>query len=627
MIIDVVSKFSAGPGLLALLLLLGFPHGGRAQDGSPLTLDKLFSADHVLQVEITVPEEDWDTIRKQRRDFGSALSSARKYEAPESPYTYVTAAVTIDGVTFPKVGLRKKGFFGSQNSRRPSLKIKLDQVTPHPGIGGLRTLTFNNNNQDPVGLSQFMGYALFEASGSPAPRCSYAKITVNGNNLGIYSHVESARRPLAKRGFGDDRGTLFEGTVVDFYNGWEGSFERKFGSERRGRARIKDLITTLSGGHLGDPSEVIMPTDVRGRAWVPTDASHDENWMSPEFDDSSWREGRNGAGFEGQKGFEELISEEFNFTEMMEARTTTLYLRFPFEVADPAAALAKGRLVLRMKYDDGFVAYLNGHKVGERNAPKTPQWNSKATSANGDPSALTFEAVDLSAHASRLKKGRNVLAIHGMNSSKFSSDMLMLAELRTTTYDFQEEIAKVVDLDAFYRYWAMEGLLGFWDGYSGNANNYFVYLNPKNNKFHFVPWGADALFQKFSMIDRNRNVPLSVKLKGLLGYRLYQTEAGRKRYRAALMKLLKEHWDEDKLLAETDRIHAMLKPHQNDGGRRSYDSSRNKVREFIRTRKAELLDEIKDGMPVWTKAPTPPPLFGNDRGRERNRDAPDRDGK
>ena len=66
-------------------------------------------------------------------------------------------------------------------------------------------------------MSQFIGYALFNAIGSSAPRCAYAKVTVNGENLGIYSHVETVRKPLLKRAFGNSNGPLYEGTVVDFY--------------------------------------------------------------------------------------------------------------------------------------------------------------------------------------------------------------------------------------------------------------------------------------------------------------------------------------------------------------------------------------------------------------------------
>ena len=96
----------------------------------------------------------------------------------------------------------------------------------------------------------------------------------------------------------------------------------------------------------------------------------------------------------------------------------------------------------------------------------------------------------------------------------------------------EETIGELVDLDSFYRFWAIESLLGFWDSYSGNNNNYFIYLNPETDKFHFFPWGADALFTNFSMVEfqRNSRAPISVKTQGLIAYRLYQLESGRERY-------------------------------------------------------------------------------------------------
>ena len=86
----------------------------------------------------------------------------------DHPYTYVEASVSIDGVVFPKVGLRKKGFIGSQSHTRPSLKVRLNHIDKEGGIEGLTNLTLNNNKQDTSLMSQFMGYALFNAIGSPA---------------------------------------------------------------------------------------------------------------------------------------------------------------------------------------------------------------------------------------------------------------------------------------------------------------------------------------------------------------------------------------------------------------------------------------------------------------------------
>ncbi|HAB13628.1 MAG TPA: hypothetical protein DCE47_18270, partial [Planctomycetaceae bacterium] len=168
---------------------------------------------------------------------------------------------------------RKKGFIGSQNRNRPSLKIKLDHVDKSAHVGGLRALTFNNNNQDTSQMSQFMGYAFFNRVGSPACRCALARVTVNGKNLGIYSHVETVNKPLLRRGFGDDRGTLYEGTVTDFHEGWEGSFEKKVGKDRLGRPKIEQLIQVLQGEVSGD---TILGSETTGRAWVPTGKSSPE---------------------------------------------------------------------------------------------------------------------------------------------------------------------------------------------------------------------------------------------------------------------------------------------------------------------------------------------------------------
>ena len=78
-----------------------------------LISDDIFPIDRVLDVQITVDAKDWDTIRYQSRNFFEALQESRKYGHTDSPYTYVEASVSIDGVEFPQVGIRKKAFLGS----------------------------------------------------------------------------------------------------------------------------------------------------------------------------------------------------------------------------------------------------------------------------------------------------------------------------------------------------------------------------------------------------------------------------------------------------------------------------------------------------------------------------------
>ena len=84
-----------------------------------LKLDDIFPKDRVLEVDITLADKDWDTLRYQSRNFFEALQPKRQFEEVDSPYTYVEAVVKIDGVVFPRVGLRKKGFIGSMDRARP----------------------------------------------------------------------------------------------------------------------------------------------------------------------------------------------------------------------------------------------------------------------------------------------------------------------------------------------------------------------------------------------------------------------------------------------------------------------------------------------------------------------------
>src|SRR5262245_39900925 len=107
-------------------------------------------------------------------------------------------------------------------------------------------------------------------------------------------------------------------------------------------------------------------------------------------------------------------------------RNASAYLRLPFTVADPAAFSS---LTLRVKYDDGFVAYLNGAEVARRNAPTTPTWNSTATTSRANTNVLVAEDISLTSDLGLLQPGANVLAIQGLNFSASDSDFVIHAEL------------------------------------------------------------------------------------------------------------------------------------------------------------------------------------------------------
>jgi hypothetical protein len=116
-----------------------------------------------------------------------------------------------------------------------------------------------------------------------------------------------------------------------------------------------------------------------------------------------------------------------NLKSQMLSNNATAYLRLPFTVSDSDAYTG---LKLRVKYDDGFVAYLNGQEVARRNAPATSAWNSAATAEHATQAAIAFEEIDISSALAGLEIGPNVLAIQGLNLSANDGDFLILPELR-----------------------------------------------------------------------------------------------------------------------------------------------------------------------------------------------------
>ena len=108
---------------------------------------------------------------------------------------------------------------------------------------------------------------------------------------------------------------------------------------------------------------------------------------------------------------------------LMVSNNATAYVRLPFNVANPSSFSS---LTLRIRYNDGFVAYLNGAVVASRNAPASPTWNSAATAPRS--SALTEDIVILPSPG-LLAAGANLLAIHGMNVSAADGDFTIAPEL------------------------------------------------------------------------------------------------------------------------------------------------------------------------------------------------------
>jgi len=156
---------------------------------------------------------------------------------------------------------------------------------------------------------------------------------------------------------------------------------------------------------------------------------HDQpgGWnVSPSFDDSSWRTGATGIGYDTTGGFWPWIgtSPSGDCSNVFYKVNTSLCFRRLFYV--PSTALVS-TVTLRMRYEDGFVGYVNGHEVGRANCTNAMAYNTKANTYVDESIINTWWTYAVSNQW--LVSGTNLLAIQGLNSAANSSDFLLLPEV------------------------------------------------------------------------------------------------------------------------------------------------------------------------------------------------------
>ena len=225
------------------------------QDGAEAhPSDAYFALERVLDISIEIAGEDWDTLRHQTRTFEDVIAEIEEYGLSRpfaDIYTWFGATVTVDGETHTDVGVRKKGFVGSQSDTKPALKLRFDKYVDGQSLGGvMERMTLNNSIQDPSMVNTCLSYRVFAAAGNPAPRCNFATVSVNGKDLGLYVHVEEMKAPFLSRHFESAEGNLYEGTVSDFTPTYRGTIEKKTNEDAADWSDIDAVVAALQ-----DPSD------------------------------------------------------------------------------------------------------------------------------------------------------------------------------------------------------------------------------------------------------------------------------------------------------------------------------------------------------------------------------------
>lgn len=142
------------------------------------------------------------------------------------------------------------------------------------------------------------------------------------------------------------------------------------------------------------------------------------NWTQPDFDDSTWplfqaSFVRRGIGFLGTAE-----------TTILPEGPQTFCFRTPFKIEDLNFV---EWLALRVDYESGFVAYLNGAEVARRSFLPSTEPVPPTAFADFHPRGAT-ELIDLSQHTAKLRVGTNIFAIQ-LHTAETNAGLLLATEL------------------------------------------------------------------------------------------------------------------------------------------------------------------------------------------------------
>ncbi len=150
-------------------------------------------------IEITFTETNWDNLLDN-------LVSAGNEER-------LTGSVSINGEVFDSVGVRYKGNSSYRDNQvKNPFNIKLDYIIDDQENQDFGTLKLANVYKDPSFVRETLGYEIARRY-FPASLSNYARVTVNGSYLGLYTSDQDVDRFFMRSNFGSGGNPRIKGEI------------------------------------------------------------------------------------------------------------------------------------------------------------------------------------------------------------------------------------------------------------------------------------------------------------------------------------------------------------------------------------------------------------------------------
>ena len=171
----------------------------------------------------------------------------------------IPADLTVDGVTYPDVGVRFKGMTSYSrigDTQKKSFNISLDFQDDDQRLEGYKTLNLNNAASDPSFMREVLYFDMVRRY-TPCPKANFVELIINGENWGLYVHVQQLNSDLIEEWFVSNDGTR-----------WKAGVDANMGGARGGNPTDPNAPQPGTGGPFQLP-----PLD----AWIASDQAVDLN--------------------------------------------------------------------------------------------------------------------------------------------------------------------------------------------------------------------------------------------------------------------------------------------------------------------------------------------------------------
>lgn len=514
--------------LIAVLFVNGEKFGIQKKSTVMEYENTLFDTSKVHTIDIVM--DDWE-------DFTANCKSEE----------YYTCSVVIDGEAFKNVAIRGKGntSLSQVDNDRYSYKIEFDHYNDTNTYYGLDKLCLNNIIQDNTYMKDYLTYQMMNDMGVASPLCSYAYITVNGDDWGLYLAVEAVEESFLQRNYGKDYGELYKPDSMSMGGG-------------RGNGDKFDMDEFMST----DSADTTQNKNNNTNETINNNSENKEQQFNGGFENNNFPQRPDGSqgGFGGQRpgNMQEGMTPPNNnggegsfFGNMPEGMSP------PDNNSGDSSFFGNMPEGMTPPTDDDFVEKFEN---GELELPEDLKNNFGGGFGGMGSSDVKLQYIDDNIDSYQNIFDNAKTKVTNSDKNRLINSLEKLSNI--------EDIENVVDIESVIRYFVVHNFVLNFDSYTGSMiHNYYLY--EKDGSMQMIPWDYNLAFGGFMSMGSATtlvNYPIDSPVSGgstedrpMINW-IFQSEEYKELYHKYFEEFMSEYFDSGYFENMIDSVISMISP-------------------------------------------------------------------